>query len=615
MCGITGWLDARPGRGDDQTVIRRMVQTMACRGPDAGGCWVEGDVALGHRRLSVIDLEGGAQPMVASTDAGPVVIVYCGEVYNFARLRRLLVGRGHGFGTRSDTEVILRAYLEWGDDVARHLDGMFAFAIWDGRRRELLLVRDRLGVKPLFYAPAGWGVLFASEPKGILAHPSFEPVVDRDGLRDLVSFVSAPGSSIWRRMREVEPGTLVTFRQDGACERRPYWRLSANRHCEAAEESVRHVRHLLSEIVRDQLVADVPLSILLSGGLDSSALAAMARAGLGDGGSNELRSFALDFRGDDGRFRPDEQRDARDLPFARRVAEHCRTRHEDVVLTGSDVVDAGLLATMTRAYDRPVPQGDLDSSYYLLCRAVRERSTVALTGEAADEVFGGYRWFHDEAAIDTPGFPWFPWHGASRRLPRFSVLRAELEEELGTEEYRRVRYEEAVAEVPRLDGETGGDARMRELTYLHLTRLLPSLLDRVDRMSMAVGLEIRVPYCDHRLVQYLYDAPWALKTLGGREKGLLRAAVAPMLPAAVLERRKSHYPSVLDPRYDEMLRTQCAELCGRPGARAFDLVDREKVAWLVSAVRHPSAAAWARRSRELVLSLDHWLELYRPRLV
>jgi asparagine synthase (glutamine-hydrolysing) len=611
MCGITGWVDRRGGPGDPAT-LGRMVQTMACRGPDAAGSWIDGGVALGHRRLSVIDLESGGQPMVASTAGGPVVITYCGEVYGFACLRDRLVERGHRFETRSDTEVVLRAYLEWGDDVARHLTGMFAFAIWDGRLGELLLVRDRLGVKPLFYAPTAWGVAFASEPKGILAHPWFQPALDGDGLRDLVSFVGAPGSSIWRGMFEVRPGTSLRFRPDGACERRVYWRLSANRHADGPEETVRHVRHLLSDIVRRELVSDVPLSMLLSGGLDSSALTAMARGALGEGGA--LQSFALDFRGDDDRFRPDEQRDARDLPFARCVAEHCGTRHAEVVLTGADVVDADLLTTMTRAYDRPVPQGDLDSSYHLLCRAVRERSTVALTGEAADEVFGGYRWFHDEGAVDASGFPWFPWHNAPRGFPRFSVLRAEVEAELRCEEHRTASYEEAVAETPRLDGETGRDARMRELTYLHLTRLLPSLLDRVDRMSMAVGLEIRVPYCDHRLVQYLYDAPWALKTLGGREKGLLRAAAAPMLPAGVLQRRKSHYPTVLDTRYDEMLRTQCADLAGRPGARVFDLVDRNKVTWLVKAGDSPATAHVVRRSRELVVSLDRWLELYRPTL-
>src|SRR5919202_3417863 len=308
MCGIAGWVDFGRNLTAEQATVQAMTATMDCRGPDAEGLWIAPHVALGHRRLAVIDLQGGRQPMVVEEDKQALAaLTYSGEVYNFRELRAELSACGHRFRTHSDTEVVLRAYLQWGEDFVARLNGMYAFAIWDVRREELLLVRDRMGVKPLYYYPTPSGVLFGSEPKAILANPLLEPVVDDDGLRELFSFVKTPEQAIFQGMREVRPGQLVRVRREGTSKRR-YWVLESREHADDTDTTVRTVRELLDDIVTRQLISDVPLCTLLSGGLDSSVVTALATKTLREQGSGGGRSFALGFVGYRDNFQPHEMR-------------------------------------------------------------------------------------------------------------------------------------------------------------------------------------------------------------------------------------------------------------------------------------------------------------------
>src|ERR1700760_2850867 len=288
MCGITGWVDFDRDLTRERTLIDAMTETMACRGPDASGVWTDQHAALGHRRLAVIDIPGGAQPMSISTPNGDVAMVYSGEAYNFTELRDELGKAGHKFTTSSDTEVVLRGYLQWGDAVPRRLNGMYAFAIWDSRDRKLVMIRDRMGIKPFYFYPTSDGVLFGSEPKAILANPIAKRVVGIDGLRELFAPVKTPKKALWEGMAEVEPGTIVTVDERGIRER-SYWRLESKLHTDDRDTTVAHVRELLDDIVRRQLVADVPECVLLSGGLDSSAMTAVAARQLADTGQTVRR--------------------------------------------------------------------------------------------------------------------------------------------------------------------------------------------------------------------------------------------------------------------------------------------------------------------------------------
>ncbi|MFJ6563020.1 asparagine synthase (glutamine-hydrolyzing) [Streptomyces sp. NPDC091412] len=611
MCGISGWVSYQRDLRPERPTIEAMNATMACRGPDAQGLWLDTHAALGHRRLAIIDLPGGVQPMSEHTPDGDVVLVYSGEAYNYTELRDELRRRGHSFHTDSDTEVVLRGYLEWGADLPEHLNGMFAFAIWDGRTDQLLLIRDRMGIKPLYYFATEDGVLFGSEPKAILANPLAPRTVGLDGLRELFSMAKTPGHAIWAGMREVEPGTVVTVERAGL-RTRPYWQLSAAEHTDTRQDTIARVRELLEDTVRRQLVSDVPRCVLLSGGLDSSAITALAAQQLR--GKETVRSFAVDFVGQSENFIPDDLRATPDTPYVHDVVRHVGTDHQDIVLDPENLADPNVRAAAVRARDLPLGLGDMDQSLLLLFRAIRKHSTVALSGESADEVFGGYAWFHDPAARDAGTFPWLAALERQHGRGGGSLLDPELRERLDLPGYLAQRYQEALVQVPRLDSEKDPlERRMREVCYLHLTRFVRMLLDRKDRLSMATGLEVRVPFCDHRLVEYVFNTPWSMKTFDGREKSLLRAATSELLPLSVVERVKSPYPSTQDPAYVTELQVQVRELLSSGNSPALDLLDRTRLQQITT-TKPVDITTSERNGLERTLDLAVWADLEGPTL-
>ncbi|MGP3933646.1 asparagine synthase (glutamine-hydrolyzing) [Nonomuraea sp. KM88] len=602
MCGIVGWVDWQRDLRDHRDVLAAMTETLACRGPDGSGVWTARHVGFGHRRLAVLDVAGGAQPAVAEA----VAMTYNGEVYNFRELRDELRAKGHRFTTTCDTEVVLRAYLEWGEDFAGRLSGIYALAIWDGRTEELVLVRDRLGVKPLYFTGTPHGVIFGSEPKALLANPGFAPVIDADGLAELFAAASAPtpGRSPLRGLSEVRPGTLVRVSRRGT-RHRTYWSLTARPHEDGDEATVRRVRELLGSAVDEQLVSDVPLCSLLSGGLDSSAVTALgARSYRGGAYGDKLSSYAVDFHDSGKHFQETTLHHSLDAPYARAVASHVGTSHTEVLLDVPDLL-AWSDAT-TRARDLP-GLGDADISLHLLFRRVARDCTVALSGESADEVFGGYPWFAREAAEPTGFFPWY----RAAPLGLAGLLGAEAAAWCRPGAYLAESYAQAMREVPRLGGESSAERRLREVGHLYLTRFLPLLLTRMDRMSMAAGLEVRVPFCDHRLVDYVWNVPWRLKNAGGIEKGLLRRAVADLLPAEVLNRPKSAYPAMQNPAYVASLRARVRDAVADPAGPLKDLLDAGAVrALLDPGGPQPATTLGSVRALGFLVQFDHWFRTY-----
>ena len=603
MCGITGWVDFGRDLRGQRAAIAAMTATMICRGPDAGEVWVSAHAAIGHRRLAVIDLPGGEQPMRAP-GADDVVLTFSGEIYNYLELRRELTGRGHHFLTRSDTEVLLHCYLEWGADCVRRLNGMFAFGVWDGRRQELLLARDRLGVKPVYYAPRPDGVLFGSEPKAVLAHPQFRAEIDAEGLAELFSQVgtATPGHGVYRGLCQVRPGTYVRVGRDGVrtC---VYWALEAREHTDDLATTAGTVRELLADAVDRQTVADVPLCSLLSGGLASSVVSALAADSLRRRDDAKLATFSVDFTGSADAFTPDRLRPSYDEPFAR-AAAHIGSRHGTITLEAEDLVTAQW--EPLAAHDLPT-FGDMCASFVLLCREISKESTVALSGEAADEVFGGYPWYHVPALLAAPTFPW------AARGSWEPLLQPDVRVRVRLGEYAADRYAQALAQVPRLAGESMWERRVREVLHLGLTRWLPFLLDRKDRLSMACGLEVRVPFTDHRLVEYVWNVPWSMKESGGIEKGLLRTAAHGLLPADLLRRRKSIYPGAAGQAYERAIDAQLRRLIAQPGAPLFELISRERLTaaysadprlpGLMSVQPSPTSAV------AFLLDVNRWLEV------
>ncbi|WP_369368368.1 asparagine synthase (glutamine-hydrolyzing) [Streptomyces sp. CG4] len=606
MCGITGWASFHGDARAQVPVIEAMTATLAPRGPDAGGIWLGERAAIGHRRLAVIDIEGGTQPMPDRPDAPALVLSHSGEIYNHHELRTELRARGHHFRTRSDTEVVLRAYAEWGEAAAEHLDGMFAFAVWDERAQKLVLVRDRLGVKPLYWARVAGGLAFASEPKALFAHPELRPRVDADGLRQAYSLLFETGPTLWAGVREVQPGGLLVLDRDGVHERR-YWNLEAAPHTDDLDTTVERIRTLVGGAARAQLEADVPLCSLLSGGIDSTVLTALLadELRLREGPDARIRSYAVDYSDQAERFTGDVLRTGHDTPYAIEAGAFIGTDHSTVVLDPRTLLDPEHRTAVVVARDSPIGVGDMDTSLYLLFGEIRRHSTVALSGEAADEVFGGYPWFHQAQALAADTFPWLLVTGDEAAMP----LNPELDLRIG--EFRADTYRSALAAVPHLDEETPAEHRQRELQHLSLTRWLRQLLHRKDRLSMARGLEVRVPYCDHRLVEYAFNVPWSLKSHDGREKSLLRAMGAGLAPESVLHRPKNHYPATHHPDYNRGLQQLARDALAEPQVRA--LADETRIKPCLDTP--PDRLRWGHRLRlERVVDLALWLDHHRPEL-
>jgi asparagine synthase (glutamine-hydrolysing) len=613
MCGIAGWVDFGRDLVEERRPLQAMTNALAKRGVDDQGLWVRGNAALGHTRTAIIDLAGGAQPLTVEEDGRPVaVIVYNGEVYNFKQLRTELQARGQRFRTRSDTEVVLRAYLEWGPDCAERLEGIFALAIWDLRREELVLIRDRLGVKPLFYTRLPEGILFGSEPKALLANPLVRPVVTVEGLQEIFSIAKRPGQAAFRDMRAVLPGHRLTVGRGGVTDH-AYWALEARPHTDDLDGTITKVRSLLEDIVPRELVADVPLCTALSGGVDSSTITAIAAAWRWKVEGERVRTFVTTFEEYAKNFRPDDVRFSPDEPYAAEVARHVKSDHVNIMLSTRDLMDPKTRLAVLLAQDVPTTLGDMDTSNYLTSREIKTHSTVALGGEVADEIFGGYNWMFNSDLLNADVFPWVAnetrQQGAQKGQGR-GLFDQGLMHKLDMNHYYADHYQQALAEVPHQDDEDAKERQMRSVGYVTLTRWLPMLLDRDDRLSMAHGLELRVPYADHRLVEYLYNTPWSFKTFDGREKSILRAAARDLVPASVLERTKSPWPVTQDPAYTQMLHDELSALVNDASSPALPFLDADAVR---STLDHPSGIAheWASRMNvEMALQFNAWLRHY-----
>jgi len=617
MCGITGWIDWNRDLTQQADVLERMTETLELRGPDASGTWLSRHCAFGHRRLSVMDPANGAQPMVRPSKEAEdhdCVLVYNGELYNAPELKKELRTLGYTFKTSCDTEVLLQAYVEWGPACVDRFNGIFAFAVWNSLEQKLFAARDRLGVKPFFYRLDEGRLLFGSEPKAILAHPDVEPEIGSEGLAELFVLGPArtPGHGIWHGLSELKPGQTLSYDRDGL-RIRTYWQLESREHEDDEAATAARIGELLADTLERQLASDVPVCTLLSGGLDSSALTALAVAYYDRTGQGNVDTYSVDYVDNDKHFKAHDFQPNADAPWIIRMVDHLRTVHHAIQFDTPELVDA--LETAVRAKDYP-GMADIDASLYLFCREIKKGATVAVSGEAADEVFGGYPWFHRKEALEAGTFPW----SLSVDL-RESILSPELLGAIRPKEYVADRYAQAVSEVPGLPGENEEQRLMRRMSYLNITRFMPTLLDRKDRMSMAAGLEVRVPYCDHRLVDYVFNVPWSIKQAGDREKGILRKSLEGVLPHDVLYRKKSPYPKTHNPNYLAAVKGRLLERLDDASSPLLSLIDRRKVRSIAETADASTNLPWFGQLMSgpqlfaYLLQVDFWLREYKVRIV
>ncbi|WAH37297.1 asparagine synthase (glutamine-hydrolyzing) [Alicyclobacillus dauci] len=581
MCGIAGWVDWTRDLSSEQIHVRRMGETLYSRGPDTAGFWSNPHALFAHRRLIVVDPDGGIQPMTRTFGEKSYTIVYNGELYNTEDIRKELLTLGFHFQSYSDTEVVLVSYVAWGESCVEKFNGIFAFAIWDDANQRLCMGRDRLGVKPLFYTRVGNGLVFGSEIKALLAHPAVDPVVTTEGLAEVFAIGPArtPGHGVFRDIEEVRAGHVLVGTPDKITTH-AYWKLESYEHEDSLAKTIETVRELMIDIVERQLVSDVPIATFLSGGLDSSVVSALAAKYFAKQGRDALHTFAIEFKDMEKHFQANAFQKSLDGPWAEKISQFIGSVHHRIIFDTPDLERTLLNPLATR----DVPgMADIDTSLFLFCQRVKEHVTVALSGEAADEVFGGYPWFHREESLKADTFPW-----SLRLHERVNIMSDELRSDVLPYEYVQMRYREALEEVPNLPGEGPQDARIREIGYLSITRFMPTLLDRKDRMSMGSGLEVRVPFCDHRLVQYVFNIPWSMKTTGNQTKGILREAMRGYLPDDALERKKSPYPSTPNPNYLTLVRRLALEVLDDKSSPILPFVDANAIRALAKLSEHSS---------------------------
>ncbi len=613
VCGITGWIDWEEDLTQKRPILETMTKALTPRGPDAYGYWVSARAGIGHRRLVVVDPEGGKQPMIRQIGDQNYVLTYNGELYNTDEIRKDLMNKGYRFRSYSDTEVVLVSYLEWGPACVDRFNGIFAFGVWSESEQSLFLARDRMGVKPLFYTQRGDSFLFGSELKALLAHPKVPAEVDEEGLTEIFGLGPAhtPGHGIYRGVKELRPGCFLYYDRNGIRIQR-YWGLKSMPHTDDLETTTAKVRELVEDSIERQLISDVTVCTFLSGGLDSSIISAVAADRYRKQGKSPLNTYSIDYIDNEKFFTASDFQPNSDQYWSNQMSEFLNTNHRRILIDTPQLADA--LREATRARDFP-GMADVDSSLYLFCQEIKKGATVALSGECADEVFGGYPWFHRPETVNANTFPW----SLSTEL-RNLILAPELKNKLNIDEYIQYRYKEALDEVPRLAEDDKLEARRRELFYLNINWFMALLLDRKDRMSMASGLEVRVPFCDHRLVEYVWNIPWGMKSCDQREKGILRRAVRGLLPEEIITRKKSPYPKTHNPSYSELVSRQLLSILGDPDSPILNLIDREKVIQMIQSKGEDLQRPWFGQLMTLpqlfayLIQVDTWLRLYKVRI-
>ncbi len=605
MCGIAGAISFKEDMREDMKVYENMQHALLHRGPDQRGIILTKEVALIHTRLAVIDIPNGRQPMTY----GSFTIVYNGELYNTDEIRKELES-DFDFETYSDTEVVLKSFIKWGEKCLDRFNGIFAFAVYDEKKHQLFLARDRIGVKPLFYYENNNKLIFSSEIPALLEHPDIPHEIDSQGVSELI--LIAPGRTascgVIKGIKEVKAGCCGFYNQDGL-KLHEYWRLKAYELHETFEQTAEHVRELVLDSIQRQLVSDVPVCTFLSGGLDSSLISSVASSEMKKH-NKILDTFSIDYRGNDKYFQKSHFQPNSDPEYIQCMVDYLGTNHHWTVVDTPELVNALYDATEARGLPG---MADVDASLLIFCREIKKYGTVALSGECADELFGGYPWYRDKDIRMTDGFPW-----SQSTAYRKSFLSDYYSEKINADEYVYSAYRNTADYAMKLPTDSPLEYRMREMTQLNFDWFMQTLLDRKDRMSMYSGLEVRVPFCDYRIAEYLYNVPWEYKDYQGREKGLLREAMKEWLPEKVLWRKKSPYPKTHNPAFLDAVTQKLSVIMEEKDNILFEIVKREQLEKLL---KHEDYVQWYGQLMNLpqtiafFIQLDYWLKHFKIKLI
>ena len=619
MCGIVGFTNKNNEIKNPKQLLVNMTEKLKKRGESSYGYYIKNNVYLGHRRLSIIDIEGGIQPMSALDNKGNnYTIVYNGEIYNTKELKNLLTAHDIILETTSDTEIILKGYIIFKEKILNYLTGIFAFVIYDENLDELFLARDQIGVKPLFYTLENNELIFASEIKAILENKKIKRVLDIEGIQKLFGIGPArmKGQTVFSNIHEIKPGYYAKFKNNEFIKNNElkqvnklkeinYYKISSYTHTDDIETTKNKIRFFLERSIKSQLVADVNVGCFLSGGVDSSIITAVASKNLN---KETLKTFSVDYIDNDKNFVKSDFTPSRDNKYIEIMKEKFNLNHKYITLDNKLLYNSLYEAML----GRDVPSmADIDSSLLLLCREVKKDVTVSLSGEFSDEIFCGYPWFFREESLSSNTFPW----STSLNL-REELLNKNIKDKVNLKKYVSDMYKEAISEVPLDETKNNKDITMKILSYLTMFYFGANLLDRSDRMSMLSSLEVRVPFADHNLIEYVYNIPWDIKNINNMEKGILRESFKDLIPEEVLFRKKSPYPKTFSPAYTNLVIQELEKILNDKDCKIRNIINIEyireiiknkddtfKVPWFGQLMQRPQLLAY-------LIQLEMWINEY-----
>ncbi len=612
MCGIAGFYQLKHDVFKDYSFkllrnkLINMKNSIKHRGPNDDEIYMEGFCGLAHTRLSIRDIKGGHQPMTRRYNGKRATICYNGELYNASELKYRLSSYDIDLRTTSDTEIILYCYLVFGTKIFKDFNGIFAFAIYENNH--LILARDHVGVKPLYYYMDSKQFVFASEPKGIFAY-GIKPKLNHDSWCEIIGLGPAHtlGNGVFESIKELLPGHFISItindERDVTLSDNCFWKLTSKVHQDDYASTVEYTNYLIEDSIKRQMVSDIPICTFLSGGLDSSLVSSIVSNNLKD---KQLNTYSFDFVNNDIHFKANSFQSTRDRPFVDIMTKYINSNHKYLECNNQNQIDC--LFEAVDARDMPC-MADVESSMLYFCRLVSRECKVTLTGECADEIFGGYPWFHRTEMLNQNTFPWSYDIDA-----RTYLLKKDFIDELNINDYVKNAYEDSVNECEYLSEENETETLRRKVTWLNIKWFMMTLLTRMDRCSMFSGLEARVPFADYRILEYVFNVPWKYKCYNNQTKSLLVECGKKYLPNEILYRKKTPYPKTYDPDYEKLLGEMVLEEY-RSNSSLQTIIDKEKLENFVSSPKDYGKPWYGQlmagpQMLAYVLQIGYWMKKY-----
>lgn len=612
MSGFVGFINFNKDISKDKSILEKMNNVIFPKSTNECKYYIDKHIAFAHKDINLAKIPGN-QPLVQKYSFGTYVIMLNGNIYNKKDLQKTLLSNNFIFDSSSDVEILLKSYIHYGKDVVYHLNGVYSFIIWDSQKNEVFLARDHFGVKSLFYTILDDYFIFSSEIKGLLAYPRVERVLDKQGISELFGIGPAhtPGLTVFKNIYELKPANFAIYNTSGL-HTKQYWKLISKEHTDSFGKTCEKIQFLLEDSINNQLSSNGSVCTFLSGGLDSSIISKIASDYNNSNHLPILDTFSVDYVDNDKNFVKSDFQPNSDNFYIDIMKKYLNTNHHKIIIDTPELANALKDAMIAR----DVPgMADIDSSLLLFCKNVKKDASIALTGECADEIFGGYPWFFRDDALKSQTFPW-----SISLNERQHLLNPSFSHKINLREYVDYRYNQSLDNVDILSSDSFETAEKRKISYLTLNWFMQTLLERSDKMAMYNNFEIRVPFCDYRIAEYVWNIPWEWKALKGREKGLLRYACKDLLPSEIIDRKKSPYPKTQNPNYLAKVKKMLSSIMADTNSPINDLLNRKYILDILETDGKTFKRPWFGQlmvGPQLIAYLcqvNMWLEMYQPKI-